>query len=74
MKLSPALTVLVSFVLIGLASVLLSAFLPYEFFGSQGGAQVQLATSHVPTEEDLEELMRNRARVKREIVDMTGYW
>jgi hypothetical protein len=44
------------------------------FGSSQGGAQVQLATSHVPTQEDIEQLFKERERVKKEIVNMTGYW
>lgn len=46
-----------------------------EAFGSsQGGAQVQLATSHVPTQQDLQDLAIRRNQIKKEIVNMTGYW
>jgi hypothetical protein len=42
------------------------------FYGaSQGGALVQLATSHVPTMVDIQEARRERRQVMREVVDMT---
>jgi len=35
---------------------------------------VQLQTSHVPTLLDVQEMEQERRQVKKEIVDMTGYW
>lgn len=75
MRKSPAIVVLLSLALIGLAAFLVSKFVPVlEFFGAQGGEMVQLATSHVPTEGDLEELQWEAQQRKKEIIDMTGYW
>ena len=60
-----ALLVLVLFVLLGLKAN------QEGFFGSPG-TYVQLATSHVPTEEDATEA-RNRWRtINRDLIDMTG--
>lgn len=73
-KLSPALTVLTSLVLLTIVGMLLESILPVEMFGSQGGAMVQLATSHVPTEEDVALLRDYPNRVKKDLIDMTGYW
>ena len=45
----------------------------HEAFGAtQGGVFVQLASSHVPTQEDVEEARRYPYQVNREIADMTG--
>ena len=72
-KLSPFATVLFSFVLIAFAGALLAP-LVVEGFGAQGGEMVQLAASHVPTETDLEDWKAEQRQVKKEIINMTGYW
>jgi hypothetical protein len=75
MRKSPATAVLLSLVLISLAALLVAQFVPVlEMFGAQGGEMVQLASSHVPTEEDVQELREEARQRRREIVDMTGYW
>jgi hypothetical protein len=75
MRKSPATAVLLSFVLIAVAAFLVSKYVPLlEMFGAQGGEMVQLASSHVPTEEDVQELREEARQRRREIIDMTGYW
>ena len=75
MRKSPATAVLLSLALIGVAAFLVAKYVPIlEMFGAQGGEMVQLATSHVPTEGDLEELQWEAKQRKKEIIDMTGYW
>jgi hypothetical protein len=73
-KLSPFMTVLLSLALITLAGALLAPVVAVEPFGAQGGEMVQLASSRVPTQEDAREWEREQRQVKKEIVDMTGYW
>ena len=69
----PGVTVLVSLLLLSLASVVLAQILPLkEMFGAQGGEMVQLASSHVPTEEDEEDLKKEAAQIRRDLIDMTG--
>jgi len=66
-------TVLVSLLLLSLVSVVLAQIFPLnEMFGAQGGEMVQLASSHVPTAEDEEDLKREAAQISRDLVDMTG--
>ncbi len=43
-----------------------------EKFGTSPGTLVQLATSHVPTEEDAAEMYEERLRVQRDLIDLTG--
>lgn len=43
-----------------------------EAFWTSPGTLVQLETSHVPTEEDVVEMLRERQRVQRDLLDMTG--
>jgi len=69
-------TVLVSFVLLSFAGWLV---LPYmadiieEYFvGEQGGAMVQLQTSHVPTASDFTAFEEEQRQVRRDLIDMTG--
>jgi hypothetical protein len=75
-KMSPMLTVLLSLVLLSVASVVLvAAFLPRikeMFYGAQGGEMVQLATSHVPTAEDVKMMQEEQEQVKRDLINMTG--
>ena len=75
-RMSAFIVVVLSFLLISFAGYVLALFVPplREMFGEQGGAMVQLATSHVPTMEDVDEMEEEREQVRREIVDMTGYW
>ena len=75
-RLSAFVVVVLSLTLISLAGYVLAMFVPplREMFGEQGGAMVQLATSHVPTMEDVDEMEEEREQVRKEIVDMTGYW
>ena len=69
-------TVVLSIVLLTFASVIIGLFLfPFqESFGAQGGEMVQLAAGHVPTAEDISEMEEERKQVRKEIIDMTGYW
>lgn len=74
-KMSAMLTVLLSFALISLASVVLVAFVPgikEMFYGAQGGEMVQLAASHVPTAEDVKMMQEEQEQVKRDLINMTG--
>lgn len=75
-RMSAFVVVVLSFLLISLAGVVMALFVPplRELFGTQGGMAVQLASSHVPTMEDVDEMEEEREQVRREIVDMTGYW
>jgi len=56
--------------------VVLRMLLPFimEGFGAQGGEMVQLRTSHVPTTNDIRLLEEEEKQIKKDIVDMTGYW
>jgi len=70
-------TVIVCFFLMTMAGMIMVPFVPViieELFGAQGGELVQLQTSHVPTLLDVQGMEQERRQVKREIVDMTGYW
>jgi hypothetical protein len=74
---SPMMTVIVSLVLLCFAGFLIAPHMKVvieEYFGAQGGELVQLATSHVPTDSDLRDMEEEAKQVKREIVNMTGYW
>jgi len=67
------LTVLLSLLLLSIAIVV--AFLPgikEMFYGAQGGEMVQLATSHVPTAEDVKMMQEEQEQVKRDLITMTG--
>ena len=68
------LTVVLSLVLINIAIVVV-AFLPgikEMFYGAQGGEMVQLATSHVPTAEDVMAMQEEQEQVKRDLINLTG--
>lgn len=57
------------------AGGVLSLVMPkFEPFGAQGGEMVQLAASHVPTMQDLRDAEEEQRQVRKEIIDMTGYW
>jgi hypothetical protein len=74
-RMSPLLTVLISFLLISLVSILLVTFIPdvkEMFYGAQGGELVQLASSHVPTAEDLVEEQEEQEQIKRDLINLTG--
>lgn len=73
-RMSAFFVVVLSLTLISLAGYVLAMFVPplREMFGEQGGAMVQLATSHVPTMEDVDEMEEEREQVRREIINMTG--
>jgi hypothetical protein len=43
-----------------------------EAFGYSEGTMVQLATSHVPTMEDEEELLAQKRQIQHDLIDMTG--
>jgi len=43
-----------------------------EAFGYSEGTMVQLATSHVPTAEDEEELRYMKRQIDHDLIDMTG--
>ena len=75
-RLSAFFVVMLSLSLISFAGYLLALFIPplRELFGTQGGMAVQLASSHVPTMEDVDEMEEEREQRRREIINMTGYW
>lgn len=61
------------------AAILLFVFLVFDrFYPSKresfdnSGALMQLASSHVPTEEDVDEMRQYRRQVRHDLVDMTG--
>jgi hypothetical protein len=56
-----------------LALILVSALFYNKegFFGTSPGTLVQLATSHVPTEEDISQAKLDREQVRKDIYDMT---
>ena len=72
-RMSAFIVVVLSFILISFAGYVLALFVPplLERFGEQGGAMVQLATSHVPTIEDVDEMEEEREQVRKEIINMT---
>jgi hypothetical protein len=43
-----------------------------EAFGYSEGTMIQLATSHVPTMEDEEELLAQKRQIDHDLIDMTG--
>jgi hypothetical protein len=43
-------------------------------FGTQGGLMVQLRTSRVPTLRDINNIKEGEKQIKKEIINMTGYW
>ena len=62
-----------------LSAILLFAFLVRdrvyrrEFFGTSPGTMVQLASSHVPTQEDMNYALKGYAQqVNHDLIDMTG--
>ena len=72
-KTSPFVTVVLAFLGLTLVGLLLAPFsVFYESFGAQGGEMVQLASSHVPTEEDVLEWKREQGQIQRDLIDMTG--
>ena len=73
-RLSPFWVVAISIMLITVAGGLLSTIISIENFGAQGGELVQLSTSHVPTQDDVDDWKTEQKQVKKEIIDMTGYW
>jgi len=72
-KLSPFLTVVIAFLLVSIAGTIILPFV-IEGFGAQGGGMVQLRTSHVPTMADVDEWKAEQKQIRKEIIDMTGYW
>lgn len=73
-KLSPFLTVLISLLLLSVVGKLLLPMILREPFGAQGGEMVQLATSHVPTMEDVQAWKQEQRQIRKDIINMTGYW
>lgn len=73
-KMSPFVVVVLSFILISFAGLVLVPFFPevMEKFGAQGGEMVQLASSHVPTAEDAEDMEEEQKQIAREVYNMTG--
>ena len=73
-RLSPFLTVVIAFAVLTLVGLILAPFAPLieEAFGAQGGEMVQLAASHVPTEEDAEAWKREHRQIQRDLISMTG--
>jgi hypothetical protein len=67
MKLRTYYGILLLFLLILLTGILAQR----EHFTSPG-TMVQLATSHVPTQEDIPELEEYNRQVRRDLIDMTG--
>ena len=68
--------VVLSFVLISFAGYVLAMFVPplIERYGTQGGMAVQLASTRVPTMEDVNEMEEEHEQMRKEIIDMTGSW
>ena len=76
-KCSPMMIVIISLVLLSFAGFLIAPYMKdviEEYFGAQGGEMVQLAASHVPTDSDLRDMEEEAKQVRREIINMTGYW
>lgn len=73
-RLSAFWTVILSFLLLSLIGLLIAPFVPLvmEKFGAQGGEMVQLASSHVPTMEDVREEEEEQKQVASDILNMTG--
>jgi hypothetical protein len=74
-KLSPFMTIVLSIVLLSIASMVMAMFTPVVeelFYGAQGGEMVQLQTSHVATLSDLDAMEEERKQVQRDLIDMTG--
>jgi hypothetical protein len=60
-----------------LAFVLIKFFLASrdkvtEAFGFSDGTLIQLSSSHVPTQEDEEELIAQKRQIQSDLIDMTG--
>ena len=72
-KLTPFLTVVIAFLLVSIAGIIILPFV-IEGFGAQGVEMVQLRTSHVPTMADVDEWKAEQKQIRKEIIDMTGYW
>lgn len=75
-RMSAFIVVILSLTLITFAGYVLAMFVPplREMFGAQGGEMVQLASTRVPTIGDLDEMEEEREQMRKEIIDMTGYW
>lgn len=74
-KLTPFWTVMISIILLTIMTNILLLIVPLEeMFGAQGGGMVQLRTSHVPTMDDLDAIREERKQIKKDIINMTGYW
>ena len=74
-KLTPFWTVMISIMLLTIVVNLIMLVIPIEeMFGAQGGEMVQLRTSHVPTISDLNSLREEQKQIKKDIIEMTGYW
>ena len=74
-KLTPFWTVMISIMLLTIVGNLIILVIPVqEMFGAQGGEMVQLRTSHVPTMSDLDDLKKEQKQIKKDIIEMTGYW
>jgi hypothetical protein len=74
-KLTPFWTVMISIMLLSVVINLIMLVIPIEeMFGTQGGTNVQLQTSHVPTLGDLDDLKKEQLQIKKDIIEMTGYW
>jgi hypothetical protein len=68
-------TIILSIILIIIAGYTITLYFPIqEMFGAQGGEMVQLATSHVPTQDDVDQWRATQKQIRKEIIDMTGYW
>lgn len=79
-QLSPFIVVILSIAILSIAGLILQNVVVVEestsegFGATQPGTLVQLASSHVPTAEDASELAREERQIRKEIIDMTGYW
>jgi hypothetical protein len=74
-KLTPFWTVMISIILLIIVVNLIILIIPIEeLFGTQGGTMVQLQTSHVPNINDINDLREEQKQIKKDLIEMTGYW
>ncbi len=75
-KMCPLTVVLLASFMLFLGGLVINVLWPIEeaFGASQPGTLVQLQSTHVATLADVEAAKKEAEQVKKEIVDMTGYW
>jgi hypothetical protein len=63
---------LIGAIILGIIALILSMRSRTEAFGTSPGTLVQLASSHVPTEEDLYGMREYQKQVRKDLISMTG--